>query len=346
MVRRHLAPHAVVLRSRMILMLADGLGPSAIGRQLGVSDRVVRKWRKRWEKAPEPEALSDADRPGRPASISLETRCQLVQIACDRPPDNRGVRRPVWTQRALASTLYARTGVSISRSTVQRILSSRGLRPHRVRYWLHSPDPDFASKVRRICRLYLQPPRDAVVVCIDEKPMQALGRRSLDRRSRNASIRHEFEYVRRGVCHLLGAFDVRTGRVLGSVVKKRSAGALHNFLEVVARTFPRRRIFVIWDNLNLHCDGKSRCWSEFSRHHGSRFRFVHTPLHASWVNQIEIWFSILQRRLLRYGSFESIADLRKQVLAFIRYWNRFEAHPFNWKFSGRFLRPAPLPIAA
>src|SRR4030095_10332891 len=111
---------------------------------------------------------------------SLEIRCQLVQIACDRPPDERGVRRPVWTQRALAEELYARNGVSISRSTVQRILSTKGLSPHRVRHWLHSPDPDFARKVRRICRLYLAPPSDAVVVCIDEKPMQALGRRSPD----------------------------------------------------------------------------------------------------------------------------------------------------------------------
>jgi len=345
-VRRHLAPYAVVLRTRMILMLGEGLGPAAIGRELGVSDRVVRKWRSRWEKAPSPLSLRDADRPGRPASVPLETRCELVQLACDRPPDERGVRRPVWTYRALVGALYARTGVSIGRSTVQRILSAKGLRPHRVRYWLQSPDPDFRSKVRRICRLYLEPPRDAVVVCIDEKPMQALGRRSPDRRSRNASVRHEFEYVRRGVCHLLGAFDVRTGRMLGRVVKKRSAGALYNFLEAVARAFPQRRVFVIWDNLNLHHDGKDRCWSEFSKHHGGRFRFVYTPLHASWVNQVEIWFSILQRRLLRYGSFDSIADLREQVLAFIRYWNRFEAHPFHWKFSGEFVRSPAVPRAA
>jgi transposase len=345
-VRRHLAPHALVQRSRMVLMLADGLGPTEIGRLLGVSDRVVRKWRTRWEKAPVAESLRDADRPGRPISISLETRCRLVQLACARPEDVRGVRHPVWTQRALTKALYAQSGMSISRSSVQRILSSKGLRPHRVRYWLHSPDPDFAKKVRRICRLYLKPPPDAVVVCIDEKPMQALGRRASDRRSRNASVRHEFEYVRRGVCHLLGAFDVRTGRVLGSVVNKRSAGAVHNFLEVVARAFPERRVFVVWDNLNIHHDGNDGRWTEFSRHHGGRFIFVYTPLHASWVNQIEVWFSILQRRLLRYGTFESVADLRAQVLAFIRYWNRFEAHPFNWKFSGKFVQPTPVALAA
>lgn len=341
MARRHLAPLAVVLRARMILMLANGLGPSSIGRLLGVSDRVVRKWRMRWEKAPELQSLLDADRPGRPAVIPLEMRCQVVQLACARPEDQRNVRRAVWTQRALARALYARTGVRISRSTVQRILSSKGLRPHRVRYWLHSPDPEFAKKVRRICQLYLKPPPNAVVVCIDEKPMQALGRRTPDRRAPDGSVRHEFEYVRRGVCHLLGAFDTRTGRVLGSVVKKRSAGAVHNFLETVARAFPDRRVFVIWDNLNIHHEGNERRWSEFNRHHGGRFHFVYTPLHASWVNQVEVWFSILQRRLLRYGTFDGVADLRAQVLAFIRYWNRFDAHPFHWKFSGKFVHETP-----
>jgi transposase len=329
----------------MILMLADGFGPAAIGRQLGVSDRVVRKWRARWEQAPVPQGLYDADRPGRPPSISLETRCHLVQLACDRPPDEHGVRRPVWTYRALFGALYTRTGVRISCSSIQRILGARGLRPHRVRYWLHSPDPEFATKVRRICRLYCRPPKDAVVVCIDEKPMQALGRRHPDRRGPDGGVRHEFEYVRRGTCHLLGAFDVRTGRVFGRVVKRRTAGAIYNFLEAVARSFPGRRVYVIWDNLNVHHDGKDRCWSEFNKLHGGRFRFVYTPLHASWVNQIEIWFSILQRRVLRHGCFDSVSDLREQVLAFIRYWNRFEAHPFNWKFSGKFVQSPPLAIA-
>lgn len=331
----------------MILMLADGLGPSQIACQLGVSDRVVRKWRARWEKAPGFGAVLDANRSGKPPLIDLETRCHLVRIACERPPDERGLRRPTWTQQALVRALYGQTGVRISRSSVQRILNAKGLRPHRVRYWLHSPDPNFAPKVRRICRLYLKPPRNAIVVCIDEKPMQALRRRSPDRRGYNATVRREFEYTRRGVCHLLGALDIRTGRILGRVVRRRSASAVTSFLDSVARAFPGRRVFVIWDNLNVHCDGKDRRWSAFNCRHGGRFRFVYTPLHASWVNQIEIWFSILQRRLLRYGSFDSFMDLRHQVLAFIRYWNRFEAHPFNWKFSGRFIRaPASVPLAA
>lgn len=346
-VARHTAAYVVVLRARMILTLAEGDGPTAVAKRLGVSDRVVRKWRTRWERARDPLTLRDADRSGRPPRIPLEARCRVIQLACDRPREERGVRRPVWTQRALAATASSLTKVPISRSTVQRILTARGFRPHRVRYWLHSPDPQFAEKVRRICKLYLEPPSEAVVVCIDEKPMQALSRRHADHRGLAAVVRHEFEYKRRGVCHLLGALDVRTGRVLGRVVRKRSAGAVFNFLQGVARAFPSRRVVVIWDNLNLHHDGRDQRWRRFNQIHGGRFRFVYTPIHASWVNQIEIWFSILQRRVLRYGSFENIGDLRDQVLAFIRYWNRYEARPFRWKFTGRFVEPAaPLSSAA
>lgn len=135
---------------------------------------------------------------------------------------------------------------------------------------------------------------------------------------------------------MIGAYEVRTGHVHGRVVKRRDAAALVAFLDDVVRKYPGRTIYVVWDNLNLHLDGRDQRWSRFSRRHRGRVHFVHTPLHASWVNQIEIWFSILQRRVIRYGSFESAADLRSRVLSFIRHWNERLAHPFRWKFSGRF----------
>jgi len=94
----------------------------------------------------------------------------------------------------------------------------------------------------------------------------------------------------------------------------------------------------VWDNLNIHHDGKDQRWTRFNLRHGGRFQFVHTPLHASWVNQVEVWFSILQRRVLRHGSFDSPAMLRDRVLGFVRYWNRYEAHPFRWTFNGKFVQ--------
>jgi hypothetical protein len=116
-------------------------------------------------------------------------------------------------------------------------------------------------------------------------------------------------------------------------------------VHALALRYEGRRVYVIWDNLNLHYDGRDARWTRFNREHGHRFRFVHTPLHASWVNQVEIWFSILQRRVLRYGSFESVTALAQDVLGFIRHWNRAEVRPFHWTFAGRFV-DTPTRLAA
>jgi len=331
------ARHGLVQRARIILRLGDGQRPATVARALGVSDRSVRKWRERWLEARDLHGLQDGDRPGRPPHIDLAIKCQLVELACDRP---EGVAfRDVWTQQSLAEALLKKSGVEVSRSTVQRALRARGLRPHRVRQWLHSPDPRFRELVQRICHLYLHPPKDAVVISIDEKPMQALFRRFQTRiYKKDGSVRREFEYHREGTCTLLGALDVHTGRVFGRVVKKRGADALVSFMEEIARRYPGRQVYVVWDNLNIHCEGKDERWTRFNQRHGNRFHFVYTPKHASWVNQIEIWFSILHRRVLKHGSFAGVPELRGAVLGFIRFWNR-KPRPFRWTFTGDFAQP-------
>ena len=342
--RRH-AQHDVVVRAWVVIWLSYGHGPTRVALLAGCSDRLVRKWRARWAVRPCIESLLDAPRSGRPPRVSLETRCEIVQLACERPADNRVVFRDVWSYQAVADALYAGSGERVSRSTVRRVLGAGGWRPHRVRYWLHSPDPDFRAKVARICRLYKHPPEDAVVVCVDEKPLQALARRHPIHVGRRGVVRHEFEYRRRGTGSLLASFDIRTGKVFGRVVRHRDARALLAFLHALAQRYQGRCVYVIWDNLNLHHDGRDARWTRFNQEHGHRFRFVHTPLHASWVNQVEIWFSILQRRVLRYGSFESVAALAHDVVGFVRHWNRAEARPFRWTFAGRFV-DTPVRLAA
>jgi hypothetical protein len=175
--------------------------------------------------------------------------------------------------------------------------------------------------------------------------MQALTRCHPIHRGHRGIVRYEFEYRRRGTCSLLAAFDIRTGEVFGRVVRRRDAHALRAFMHAVAHRYDGRRVYVIWDNLNLHHDGRDARWTRFNQEHGRRFRFVHTPVHASWVNQVEIWFSILQRRVLRYGSFESVTALTRDVVGFIRHWNRAEARPFRWTFNGRFVN-APVHLTA
>jgi transposase len=332
----HSAPSAYRLRAKMILLLADGEGPSSVARRLGTSDRNVRKWRARWEEAPGLESLRDRDRPGAPPRFSLPERCELVKLACDRPDGIVTPFREEWSQESLAEVLHLTRGITMSRSTVQRILASNGLRPHRVRQWLHSPDPEFREKVERVCALYASPPENAVVLCVDEKPLQALERVHPTGRAPDGSVRREFEYVRHGVGALLAAFDIRTGHVLGRVVERRDAEALVSFLDEIAEAHRDRDVYIVWDNLNIHLDGREARWKRFNERHGGRFHFVHTPLHASWMNQVEIWFSILQRRVIRYGSFDSRERLAREVIAFVRFWNHNEAHPFRWKFSGDF----------
>jgi transposase len=337
---RRSAPFALVQRARMVDGLARGHSPAEVARRVGCSERNVRKWRARWEVAPRIESLFDADRPGRPRPIPLEVRCKVVQLACDRPDKLFAPFRDVWTQESLADAVRLATGQAISRSTVQRVLSAEGLRPHRVRQWLHSPDPEFDTKVARVCDIYLNTPAEVAVVCVDEKPMQALERKHPDGVGPDGKPRREYEYIRHGTSCLLGAFDIRTGKVLAEVVDERTAEATVAFLEQVAQKYPEGKVIIVWDNLNTHYDGPEKRWSEFNRRHGGRFEFVYTPKHASWMNQIEVWFSILQRRVLRYGSFDSLGALEREVIAYTRHWNRSEAHPFRWTFTGKFTKPS------
>lgn len=332
LVRRSRAPFAEVQRARIILAARDGRGREEIGQSIGCSTRNVRKWVARFRANPSMASIEDAPRSGRPSTVPTWVRCKLIQLACDRPDGVFTPFREVWTRATLADELARTTGHRLSVSEVGRILRNAHLRPHRVRQWLHSPDPDFETKAQRVCDLYLEPPEGAVVVCVDEKPMQVLERvhpTHVDPKS--ARVRYEFEYKRHGVQQLLAAFDIRTGRVFSRIVPKRDAKTTVSFMNALAHRYRGREVYVVWDNLSTHHDSKSSSrWAEFNERHNGRFHFVFTPKHASWMNQVEIWFSILQRRVLQHGDFATKERQRQQVEAFIRRWNRVEHHPFRW----------------
>ena len=246
----------------------------------------------------------------------------------------------VWTHAALQAELERQTGQTMSLREIGRTLHCGGLRPHRVRMWLHSPDPDFQAKVKTICEMYVNPPVGAVVLSVDEKTgMQA--RADLypmhTRPQGQGRTRKEFEYVRNGTSTLIAAFNVQTGEVFGGCWRRTAAG-IERFLEALAKKHPLGDVYLIWDNLNVH---KGAAIEAFNARHGGRFHFVYTPLHASWMNQVEIWFSILQRRVLRHGSFSSPADLDAAVMGFIRRWNEVERRPFRWRFRGEFAPRLP-----
>lgn len=220
----------------------------------------------------------------------------------------------------------------ISPRHYRRILEDVDLHPHRKRQWLHSPDPEFREKVNEICNLYRSPPKHAIVISIDEKTgIQATERKYPDRPPAPGSLRRqEFEYIRHGTQALIAALDVHSGRTLATCGEQRTMEDLRAFMEKVARTFPLDELHVVWDNLNTH---QAEKWTAFNQRHKGRFHFHYTPLHASWVNQIELLFSAYTRDCLRNASHTSTAHLRARTDAFFQERNA-HPRPFKWSFRG------------
>jgi len=330
------------VRRATIVLLAHQQWPNErIAMHLRVDRKTVRLWRRRFAEDPRVETLLDRPRSGRPAKVAPETRAKLISLACDRVGDKVPFRA-LWTRASLADALEKETGVRLSVSEVGRILRRQDLRPHHVRTWLNSQDPDFEAKICRVCETYLSPPAGATVLCIDEKRLFVREHlhRHLPPGGRGRTVRQETDYKRHGVQVLLAAFDIATGHVHAEVRDHRKAVDLVEFMEHVASVVPGP-VIVVWDNLNIHHEGKTARWSAFNARHGGRFSFVYTPKHASWVNQVELWFSILERRLLRHGSFASKRSQAESILGFVGHWNEVEGHPFRWRFRGEPRRTLP-----
>lgn len=340
-VRARSSAQVDVQRARIVLACEGGHSAQHVATQLQISRSQVEKWRKRFCQCGL-EGLRDAPRSGRPRVFKTEQRLEIVALACEPLPGEDGkVPETGRTTRSIDELVEAakqrKIVDSIGWGTVQRILSQVEVKPHRDQQWLHSPDPEFREKVTSICQVYLSPPApDEVVLCIDEKPgMQALERKYPARPpGRGRLRRREFEYKRHGTQTLIAALNVHTGEVLAHCGETRKAKDLESFMESVAEAYPNKKVRVIWDCLNIHFDGPSQRWTRFNEKHGGRFEFIHTPIHASWVNQIECFFSILQRSSLNRSSFCSQAALRETVMNFIAHWNTQCARPFKWKFKG------------
>jgi len=330
LLRQRTAPQRDVIRARIALMAAEGQTTAAIATSLGMSLPSVSKWRGRVA-SQGMAGLREVQRPGRPRRIGGAQRLQLLALACE-PGEAQGRATPTLDElceRAVEQGVVEH----ISRSHLQRILQAGDVRPHRVRQWLHSPDPQFREKVNAICELYRAAPKDSVVLSIDEKTgIQAIERKHADRAPRpGRARRREFEYIRHGTQALIAALDVHSGRVLGRCSDRRTQDDLVAFMEEVARAYPKGTVHVIWDNLNTH--RAQAVWDDFNARHGERFEFHFTPLHASWVNQIELLFGIYARRVLRHASHPSTQHLRQRTEAFLAQRNA-RPKPFRWTFAG------------
>jgi len=309
-----------VQRARIVLDLAAGSGVREVSRQLDCSVNTVRLWRDRFEA----ERLSGlyARHEGRqpdPGSERLEAR--IIDWTLHRKPADGSTQ---WSTRSLAKQL------GTTHMRVARVWTKAGLQPHRMRRYKASSDPDFEAKAADILGLYLKPPVNAAVFSVDEKSaIQALDR--LDPvlpLSPGRAERHGFEYFRHGTLSLYAALDTQNGAVIGKTAERHTSAEFVAFLaEIVASQPKQREIHIIADNLSAH---KTKRVTDFLDQHPN-VHMHYTPTYCSWLNQIEIWFSKIQRDLIARGIFTSKADLKRRILKYIRHYNT-NAKPFKWTY--------------
>lgn len=310
-------PHSIVRRAQMILMSADGMNNASIAEHFDMSRPIVGFWRKRYL-TQGIAGLYDESRPGRPRSYQDEQVADLLNKVLQEQPKVA----THWSVRLAASE----TG--ISKSTVQRYLHLFGVQPHRSKSFKLSNDPQFVDKVRDIVGLYLNPPDKALVLCVDEKSqIQAIER---SQPSVPAGLGHiegvAHDYFRHGTTTLFAALDVATGEVVGQCKTRHRHQEFLAFLQHLDRTIPENLdIHLIIDNYITHKHSKVRAWLA----QRPRYHVHYTPTYSSWLNQVERWFSLLNQRVLRRGSFKTVAQLTERIDRFVNEYNA-NSRPFVW----------------
>lgn len=308
-------PQSLVLRSRIVLAAANGSNNQQIAAALKIPAITVGKWRRSFA-VDGVEGLRDSPRSGRPPKHDAETRRRLQTRVCQQPEDQSR-----WSVRTLAAEL------GLPASTVHAMLVAAKLQPHRIRTFTFSPDPDFEAKLLDIVGLYLNPPENAFVLCVDEKPsIQALDRTQplLPLRARKPRSWTN-EYVRHGTQTLLAALEIATGKVVAHVRDRRTTVGFLSFMDDVVRSYPVRELHVVLDNLNIHKNEAAKQW--LLRH--PRVHFHYTATHASWMNMIECFFSILTRQALTQSVQRSKKDLKDFLIRYLKKYSE-NPTPFTW----------------
>jgi transposase len=356
------AAHSEVVRARIVLLAAQGTANVEIAKRVGVCVDVASRWRKRFCQLGL-AGLTDRPRSGRPRIFGSVVVAGIKALACE-PPEQRNIPLSRWSSLELAAQAVTEGLVeAISSSTVRRWLHGDAIKPWRYRSWIFPRDPDFAAKAARVLDLYGRVvdgvalgPADYVISADEKSQLQALRR---CHQGRPAGPRHlpqvEFEYERGGTLAYMGAYDVDRARLVGSVAEKTG---IVPFMELVDRVMAQEpytsanRVYWIVDNGSSHngqrsVDRMTAAWPNAC--------LVHLPVHASWLNQIEIVFSVIQRKVVKPADFADLAALADRLERFEDRYNQ-TARPFDWRFTSRDLaamlerldahRPRPAPLAA
>jgi len=318
--RKRTGAHGLAFRARIVLKAAEGMTNLRIAESLETTRVTVAKWRDRFA-SQRLDGLLDEARPGRPREVGDEQVEEVIERTLHSRP--RGATH--WSRRLLAQEL------GVSPMTVNRIWRAFGLQPHRSETFSLSNDPLFIEKVRDVVGLYMSPPKNAVVLCVDEKSqIQALDRtQPLLPMSPGNPERQTPTYSRHGTTSLFAALDVATGKVIGEIHRRHSAKEFLSFLRTIDKNVPDHLdVHVIMDNLGTHKTKAVTNW--FVRR--PRFHAHFTPTYSSWLNQVERWFALLEQRQLKRGVHRSVYSVEQAIREFIEICNE-EPKPIRWTKS-------------
>jgi transposase len=307
-------------RARLILLLSGGASYTAIQRTLNCDDRFITIWKRRFQ-AERLAGLQGRHQGSKPTVLTPALEARILAETRKKPTDGT----THWSTRRLAAKL------GVSHSTIATAWRRAGVAPHRLDRYMASNDPDFEKKAADVIGLYVNPPQHAVVFSLDEKTaIQALDRVDpMLPLSPGRNERHGFEYYRHGTLALFAALNTRTGEVIGTTAKRHTTEEFLAFLGQVVSTQPsEREIHIILDNVSTH---KAKRVEEFLLAHPN-VQFHFTPTYSSWLNQIELWFSKIQRDVIARGIFTSVKDLAKKIKRYIVKYNQ-TARPIRWSYT-------------
>ena len=310
-------PHSLVVRARVVLMAADGMSNTAIAEKLDLSQQSVCLWRKRYLEHGI-QGLHDELKPGRPRTISDERVASLVNRTLTTKPKD-GTH---WSLRRIAQTAH------VSHMTAHRIWKAFGLQPHRQSHFKLPTDPFFVEKVRDIVGLYLSPPENAVVLCVDEKsqiqaldrtqPMLPMGLGYVE------GVTHD--YIRHGTTTLFAALNIASGEVVTQCKRRHRHQEFLQFLKHIEQNVPEKLdVHLIVDNYATHKHEAIKRWLALHK----RWHVHYTPTYASWLNQVEIWFNLITQRAIRRGTFSSVKELIAKIEEYVKQYNKHHK-PFIW----------------
>lgn len=308
--------HRLYFRSKIILLCLKDKTNLEIAQELGISRFTVAKWRKRFYKE-SLKGLYDIQRSGKPKKYGDDFRNKLLKILETTPPKGQSN----WDGKSLAKKLNS------SPDTVWKLLKKEGIQLKRTRSWCVSTDKEFTAKSADIIGLYLNPPENALVICVDEKPsIQALERKRGYVETSSGKIVQGLKstYKRNGTLNLFAALNVATGKIKAQTTARKTREDFQCFLNKVIEGIEDKEVHIILDN---YCTHKKN--EEWLNKHPNVF-FHYTPTSASWLNQVEIWFGILTRKALKNASFSNTEDLKKAIEDFIDVYHE-TAKPFVWR---------------